>query len=300
MFAFVEKEIDVLVTTTIIESGLDIPSANTMIINRADRFGLSQLYQLRGRIGRGNEQAFAYLFIPEEARLSRDAERRMKVLMEHTDLGSGFQIAMSDLQIRGGGAALGASQSGHIAAVGYDMFLTLMDEAICELKGEPKAQPLEPEINVSFSTYFPEDFISDIDQRLVLYRRLARMTELSEIAAIKSEIVDRYGKLPEEATNVLLKMMLRILAVRAGVKKLDLSGTTLALAFSDLHQKVPHAIVEVTAKGEGRYDLTPDLLFKARLTKGSNHSLLVQCKGILNEVGRHVNPAGTEKDAVLV
>jgi len=291
MFAFVEKHVDVLVTTTIIESGLDIPSANTMIVNRADRFGLSQLYQLRGRIGRGDEQAFAYLFVPEEARLSRDASRRMKVLMEHTDLGAGFQIAMSDLQIRGGGAALGASQSGHIAAVGYDMFLTLMDEAISELKGQPKVHALEPEISVNFSTYFPEDYVPDIEQRLVLYRRLARMRELREIADIKGEIVDRYGKLPEEAMNVLLKIMLRVQAVKAGVKKLELSGTQLSLSFSDLHQKVPHAIVEVTARGEGRYELTPDLLFRASLTKGSNSSLLTQCKNILKEVGAYVNPA---------
>ncbi|WP_300669692.1 transcription-repair coupling factor [Desulfoluna sp.] len=291
MFAFVERQIDVLVTTTIIESGLDIPSANTMIVNRADRFGLSQLYQLRGRIGRSDEQAFAYLFVPEEARLSRDAARRMKVLMEHTDLGSGFQIAMSDLQIRGGGAALGASQSGHIAAVGYDMFLTLMDEAISELKGQPKIHTLEPEINVNFSTYLPEDYIPDIEQRLVLYRRLARLRDLKEIADIKREIIDRYGKMPEEAVNVLLKIMLRIQAVRAGVKKLELSGTQLSLSFSDLHQKVPHAIVEVTARGEGRYELTPDLLFRAALTKGSNSSLLTQCKNILKEVGAYVNPA---------
>ena len=290
MFAFVEQQIDVLVTTTIIESGLDIPSANTMIVNRADRFGLSQLYQLRGRIGRGDEQAFAYLFIPEEARLSRDAERRMKVLMEHTDLGAGFQIAMSDLQIRGGGAALGASQSGHIAAVGYDMFLTLMDETISELKGQPKTQALEPEINVNFSTYFPDNYVPDIEQRLLLYRRLASMREIREIAEIKGEIIDRYGKMPEEAINVLLKIMLRIQAVRAGVKKLELSGTQLALSFSDLHQKVPHAIVEVTARGEGRYELTPDLLFRASLTKGTTNSLLNQAKNILKEVGAYVNP----------
>ncbi len=290
MFAFVDGQIDVLVTTTIIESGLDIPSANTMIINRADRFGLSQLYQLRGRIGRGDEQAFAYLFVPEEAKVSRDAERRMKVLMEHTDLGAGFQIAMSDLQIRGGGAALGASQSGHIAAVGYDMFLTLMDETISELKGEPKVQALEPEINVNFSTYFPDTFIPDIDQRLALYRRLARMHGVKEIADIKKEITDRYGKMPEEATNVLLKIMLRIQAVKAGVKRLELSGTQLALSFSDLHQRVPHAIVEVVAKGEGQYELTPDLLFRARLTKGSTHTLLTQVKGVLKEVEGYVNP----------
>ena len=132
-----QKEIDLLVCTTIIESGLDIPSANTILVNRADRFGLAQIYQLRGRVGRSDEQAFAYLFIPRDSVLGKDAQKRLKVLMEHSDLGAGFQIAMSDLKIRGGGTILGASQSGHIAAVGYDMFLKLMEEAMAEIKGEP-------------------------------------------------------------------------------------------------------------------------------------------------------------------
>ncbi|MFC1815673.1 transcription-repair coupling factor, partial [Thermodesulfobacteriota bacterium] len=140
MLKFVHREIDMLVCTTIIESGLDIPSANTILVNRADRFGLAQMYQLRGRVGRADEQAYAYLFIPNESVLGRDAQKRLKVLMEHSDLGSGFQIAMSDLRIRGGGTILGASQSGHIAAVGYDMYLKLMENAIADLKGEPLSQ----------------------------------------------------------------------------------------------------------------------------------------------------------------
>jgi transcription-repair coupling factor (superfamily II helicase) len=154
--------------------------------------------------------------------LSKDAQKRLKVLMEHSDLGSGFQIAMSDLQIRGGGNILGASQAGHIAAVGYELFLELMENAIAELKGEPVSEALSPEINIRLSTFLPETYIPDIDQRLAAYRRLARMTDVAEIAAHKSELIDRYGRMPEEAANLLLKIMLKVHAVKAGVKRLDL------------------------------------------------------------------------------
>ncbi|MCK5417005.1 MAG: transcription-repair coupling factor, partial [Desulfobacterales bacterium] len=181
MYRFLNKEFDMLVCTTIIESGLDIPAANTIIVNRADRFGLAQIYQLRGRVGRADEQAYAYLIIPNESLLTKDAQKRLKVLMEHSDLGSGFQIAMNDLKIRGGGTILGASQSGHIAAVGYDMFLKLMEDAMAELKGEAPLESLEPEINVRMSAFISESYIPDIDQRLAAYRRLAKMTELKEI-----------------------------------------------------------------------------------------------------------------------
>lgn len=289
MFRFIDRSIDVLVCTTIIESGLDIPSANTMLINRADRLGLSQIYQLRGRVGRGGDQAYAYLFVPEEAKLGKDAAKRLRVLMEHTDLGSGFQIAMSDLQIRGGGAMLGASQSGHIAAVGYDMFLKLLENAMDDMKGVQTVEKLEPEINIDISTFFPEDYVPAIDQRLLLYRRLARMESLKEIAELKGELTDRYGKLPETAANILLKIMLKILSIEAGVKKLDLHGTNLAMAFSEAHQKKPFGIVALVAKGESQFRFTKDHVLRASLKKGGINSLLVQAKNILKEVARHVN-----------
>ena len=215
------QEIDVLVSTTIIESGIDVASANTILVNRADRFGLAQIYQLRGRVGRSDEQAYAYLFIPEESQLGKDAQKRLKVLMEHSDLGAGFQIAMSDLQIRGGGTILGASQSGHIAAVGYDMFLKLMEESISELKGERHVPQLEPEINMALSAYVPETYISDIDQRLSIYRRLAKMEDAVELSGFKKELIDRFGTMPDAAGNLLLKIMLKILARGAGVARLD-------------------------------------------------------------------------------
>jgi len=239
MMQFVNREIDMLVCTRIIESGIDIPSANTIFINRADMFGLAQIYQLRGRVGRSDEQAYAYLFIPRESALGKDARKRLKVLMEHSDLGSGFQIAMNDLKIRGGGAALGVSQSGHITAVGYDMFLQLMEQAVAELKGEPVAETLNPEINIPVSSFLPEAYISDIDQRMAIYRRLSRVTETREIAAVKTELEDRFGPLPAEAENLLLKIMLKTIAAGMGVKRLDLADAQMHLRFSD--DRLPHA-----------------------------------------------------------
>ena len=238
MLQFINDEINVLVCTTIVESGLDIPSANTMIINKAERFGLSQIYQLRGRIGRGDHQAYAYLFISDESRLTKDARKRLSALMEHKDLGSGFQIAMKDLQIRGAGTALGASQSGHIAAVGYDMFLKLLDQAVKDIKGEKAVEPLEPEINAGMSSGFPDHYVESVEQRLTLYRRLSRLNRVADIADMKKELIDRYGKLPKEAENMLLKIMLRVLAIQAGVKRLDLTPETLTLTFSEDHMKM--------------------------------------------------------------
>ena len=239
MIKFVNFEIDVLVCTTIIESGLDIPSANTMIINKVERFGLSQIYQLRGRIGRGDHQAYAYLFVTDENTLTKDAKKRLSALMEYKDLGSGFQIAMKDLQIRGAGTALGASQSGHIAAVGYDMFLKLLDQAVHDLKGEETIEPLEPEINASMSTGFPDGYIESVEQRLTLYRRLSRITRVSDISDMKKELTDRYGELPKEAQNMLLKIMLRVYCIQAGVLRLDITPNTLTLCFSEKHRKNP-------------------------------------------------------------
>ena len=248
MLKFVNFEIDVLVCTTIIESGLDIPSANTMIINKVERLGLSQIYQLRGRIGRGDHQAYAYLFVSEEDRLTKDAKKRLSALMEYKDLGSGFQIAMKDMQIRGAGTALGASQSGHIAAVGYDMFLKLLDQAVHDLKGEETIEPLEPEINASMSTGFPDDYIESVEQRLTLYRRLSRITRVSELSDMKKELIDRYGELPKEAKNMLLKIMLRVYCIQAGVLRLDITPNTLTLCFSEKHRKKPLDSLQHTLK----------------------------------------------------
>jgi transcription-repair coupling factor (superfamily II helicase) len=289
MMAFHRRELDVLVTTTIIESGLDIPSANTMIVNRADRFGLAQMYQLRGRVGRAEEQAYAFLFIPKESRLTKQARKRLKVLMEHSDLGAGFQIAMNDLKIRGGGTILGASQSGHIAAVGYDMFLQLMEETMAELKGETVVPPLDPEINLPFSAYIPETCIPDLDQRLTIYRRLAKIDDPAAIPDIKAEIEDRFGALPSVARNLLTKILLKALAVQAGVKRLDMTNGRLVLLFSDTHQANPGGIVQVIQKDPKRFQLSPDQTLSITLGPNKGAGAIAQAKKILQEIAHHVN-----------
>lgn len=292
MLQFINREIDMLVCTTIVESGLDIPSANTMIINRADMFGLAQIYQLRGRIGRGEEQAYAYLFVPEEHRLTRDAQKRLAALMEHRDLGSGFQIAMKDLQIRGAGSALGGSQSGHVAAVGYDMFLKLLDEAVADLKGQPLTDPLEPEINVTLSTFISDEYVQSIEQRLTIYRRLSQMTTVKEVAAMQQELVDRFGKLPEEAGNMLLKIMLRVLCVKAGVKKLDLTNTSLTLVFSAVHQRRPQALAGGVSMINAAHEFTAENTL--RFSIGGKFKpvtrALGEAKKILQVIAPLVNP----------
>ncbi|MCD6274191.1 MAG: transcription-repair coupling factor, partial [Deltaproteobacteria bacterium] len=289
MLRFMKKEIDLLVCTTIVESGLDIPSANTILVSRADKFGLAQMYQLRGRVGRSDEQAYAYLFIPDESVLPINAQKRLKILMEHSDLGSGFQIAMNDLKLRGGGTILGASQSGHIAAVGYDMFLQLMEKSMSELKGETFVENLDPEINVNISCYIPESYIQDIDLRLSIYRRLARMDDIGEISEFRNDMKDRFGKLPDEVNNLLIKIILKIMSVQAGVRRLDLAGENLVLNFSEVHQANPFGIIGMIDSGDNRYRFTPDHAFHARLLKGSALSPMVQTKNILKEIAQRVN-----------
>jgi len=289
MFSFMTREIDMLVCTTIIESGLDVASANTIIVNRADRFGLAQMYQLRGRVGRADEQAYAYLLIPPESLLGNDALKRLKVLMEHSDLGAGFQIAMSDLKIRGGGTILGASQSGHIAAVGYDMFLKLMENAVADLKGEKTVEPLEPEINVGLSAFLAESYIPDIDQRMFAYRRLAKMTEPEQLADYESEALDRFGPLPEEGANLLLKIMLKLLAKKAGVARLDLVGRNLSLNFSKPHQRNPAALVDMIMAAPKNFQLSPEHVLKTRLAAANLSGQLEQTKNLLKEIAQRVN-----------
>ncbi len=230
MLDFINRKVDVLVCTTIIESGLDIPAANTIIINRADRFGLAQIYQLRGRVGRASEQAYAYLLIPGEDLISRDAQKRLRALMDFSELGAGFKIALNDLQIRGGGAILGSAQSGHIAAVGYELYLELLENTVREMKGEPvKEEAAEPEINIPVSAFLPESFISDTDQRLLAYKRLSAASDDSEVDELSGEWRDRYGPLPESAKMLTLLTKIRILLKRFRIIRVDMDEETFSL-----------------------------------------------------------------------
>ena len=289
MMKFINRQIDMLVCTRIIESGLDIPLANTIFVNRADRFGLSQIYQLRGRVGRSDEQAYAYLFIPKDSALGKDARKRLKVLMEHSDLGSGFQIAMSDLQIRGGGSILGVSQSGHIAAVGYDMFLELMERTVAELKGEPVSDPLDAEINIPLSAFIADTYIPVMDQRLAIYRRLARASSAGDIAAVKAEMLDRYGKMPTETENLLLKILLKVFSVKAGVKRLDLSDTSLVLQLSPERSADWRKIQNLFAEKKLPFEITTQTAFKITLRQKNQRNGVVFARNLLKDMALCVN-----------
>ncbi len=231
MLGFLKKEIDLLLTTTIIESGLDFPSANTIIINRADKLGLAQLYQLRGRVGRSSEQAYCYFLIPGRRLLSREARSRLKAISELTELGSGFRLANYDLEIRGAGNLLGPQQSGHVAAVGFDMYMNLLEKVISELKGEKIVPEIEPEIKIKVPAYIPDDYIPDTNQRLMVYRRLALTTSEEETSRLVEEICDRYGKPPSLVENLIEVVKVKNLLRRFFITSLDFNGREIVLQF---------------------------------------------------------------------
>ena len=200
---FWEREYDVLVCTTIVESGLDIPTVNTLVVDRADRLGLAQLYQLRGRVGRRGQRAYAYLLHPRDRALTEEAYERLKTIGENTDLGSGFTIAMRDLELRGAGNLLGADQSGHIAAVGFDLYCQLVTEAVSELKGEPVEPPIEVTIDLPVDAHLPRAYVARDVVRMEAYRRLAAVRDPDDVADVQAEWEDRYGPPPPAAAALL-------------------------------------------------------------------------------------------------
>ena len=222
---FWEGQFDVLVCTTIIESGIDMPTVNTLVVERADLLGLGQMHQLRGRVGRSGSRAYAYLFHPPDARLSEDAYERLRTIGEATELGSGFKIAMRDLEIRGAGNLLGESQSGHIAAVGYDLYCQMVNEAVSEMKGEPTKEPSEVKLDVPTDAFLPVDYVPKEELRLEAYRRLAAVTSQAEVDDIRAEWIDRYGPVPEPADALLAVGSLRAECHRLGLRDVQLVGT---------------------------------------------------------------------------
>ncbi|HEY7376057.1 MAG TPA: transcription-repair coupling factor [Polyangia bacterium] len=259
MVDFVDGRHDILVCTTIIESGLDIPRANTMIVNHADRFGLAQLYQLRGRIGRSRERAFCYLVVPEETKMTPEAKQRLAVLQRFTELGAGFQVATHDLEIRGAGELLGERQHGAVAAVGFEAYARILEEAVAELKGEPIKPEHDPEINVDVPAFIPDDYVPDTGQRLEFYRRFAQARDEDDVRATLAELADRYGPLPDEAT-LLGEVMIDKTIVRAlGALAYELGPTRIVLSFpADAALDAAKVTKLVSARGS-RFKLTPDL-----------------------------------------
>jgi len=243
MVRFINREVDVLLCTTIIESGLDIPSANTIIVNRADRFGLAQLYQLRGRVGRDQDQAYAYLLIPGEHTLAGLPWERLKAMLEFADLGSGLRLALRDLEIRGAGNILGVQQSGHIEAVGFDLYCKLMEEAIRELKGEQVEEEKELQVVLKIGGFIPKDYIPQTSQRLDLYQRLYAVDNEAALAELQAEIIDRFGALPEAVEKLLRLVELRTFARRLRVLKIERRQQTVVFVFDPVTPVPPEKIV---------------------------------------------------------
>jgi transcription-repair coupling factor (superfamily II helicase) len=222
MLRFLRREADVLVATTIIESGLDIPNANTIFIDQADIYGLADLHQLRGRVGRYKNRAYAYLLLDGGKQVSPVAARRLKAIEEFTELGAGFKIAMRDLEIRGAGNILGSQQSGHIASVGYELYCQLLENAVRELKGQARRTPLEVTVDLPWAAYFPRDYVAGQRQRIEAYRRLARVRKLERLDDFRQELRDRYGPTPEPAEWLLRLAELRLLASEWKVESVHL------------------------------------------------------------------------------
>jgi transcription-repair coupling factor (superfamily II helicase) len=262
MSAFYDRKYDVLISTTIVESGLDIPSANTMIIHRADRFGLAQLYQLRGRVGRAKIRAYAYLTTPPERIMTETAEKRLKILSDLDSLGAGFQLASHDLDIRGAGNLLGDEQSGHIREVGFELYQSMLEDAILDAKAggivEARARDLSPQITVDAPILIPDDYVPDLDLRMSLYRRINEMEDAQEIESFAAELIDRFGKLPEATENLLIVMNIKLNARKAHIAKIDVGPRGALVSFwNDSFPDLPGLLAYVGRLG-GVAKLRPD------------------------------------------
>jgi len=260
--AFDDGDFDVLLSTNIIESGLDMPSVNTIIIHRADMFGLGQLYQLRGRVGRSKIRAYAYLTLPPRQRLTKTAERRLEVMQTLDSLGAGFSLASHDLDIRGAGNLLGEEQSGHIREVGAELYQQMLEEAVAEarsLEGEtaPDSE-WSPQITVGLPVLIPDTYVADLSVRMGLYRRLAYLTTREEIDAFAAELIDRFGTLPEEAENLLQVVTLKGRCKEAGVEKVDAGPKGAVVCFRNDDFANPAGLVEFFAQQAGTAKLRPD------------------------------------------
>jgi transcription-repair coupling factor (superfamily II helicase) len=261
MNAFYDRQYDVLLSTSIVESGLDIPSANTLIVYRADRFGLAQLYQLRGRVGRSKIRAYAYFTIPADARLTPAAEKRLKVLQSLDTLGAGFVLASYDLDIRGAGNLLGEEQSGHIREVGFELYQSMLEEAVAALKGGEGAaieDQWSPRINLGTSVLIPEDYVPDLQVRLGLYRRLAAVENADAIEAFAAELIDRFGDLPEEVRHLLDVVEIKGLCRQAGIEQIDAGPKGAVIAFRNNSFANPEGLIDFIREAGKQVKLQPD------------------------------------------
>jgi transcription-repair coupling factor (superfamily II helicase) len=285
MVKYLQRDYNVLVCTTIIGSGIDIPTANTMIINRADRFGLSQLYQLRGRVGRSKEEAYAFLLVPQGAMLSEDARKRLQVIKEFSEPGSGFRIASHDLEIRGAGNLLGISQSGHISAVGYELYTQLMERTVRELRGEKMPEEeIKPEINMGLPAFIPDDYIADMHRRLVTYKRVSMAATDDDLTQIREELEDCYGFIVPQVENLLEIISARNLLKDVWGEKMEYDGKKISIYFHKDSPVEPGKIVELSQKKMKGSQFTPDFKLSVPMSGLSGDEALKQAKSLLRDL----------------
>jgi transcription-repair coupling factor (superfamily II helicase) len=289
MLKFMHHEADILVATTIIENGLDIPLCNTILINRADRLGLSELYQLRGRVGRSNRRAYAYLLLPSEVELTPIARRRLAALKEFSDLGAGFKIAALDLELRGAGNLLGGEQSGHIEAIGFDLYTQMLEQAVREMKGEAEPQP-QAQLNLGLNIRIPADYITEENQRLRMYKRIAGVETERQLADVEAELKDRYGEPPLPVRQLLLYAALRLQAVQAGVTAIERKRDLVSVRFRQDAPVDPGKLASFVSSQRGAQFL-PDGTLKF-LAKGLDaKELLEQLQTLLGNLSENILPS---------
>jgi transcription-repair coupling factor (superfamily II helicase) len=282
---FVDYKFDVLIATTIIENGIDIPRANTIIINRADAYGLSQLYQLRGRVGRSNRRAYSYLLIPSDQELTPIARKRLAAIREFSDLGAGFRIAALDLELRGAGNLLGGQQSGHIDAIGFDLYTQMLERTVQELRGEEIVEETGAQLNLGIDTRIPDDYIADMSQRLRTYKRIASARSDEELNRISEEVADRYGRLPMPVENLFSYARARREAERLGIISIDRVGESLAIKLAEKARVEPDSLLRLLAENKSA-SFSPTGVLKIKLD-GAGDDLLAD--RVFNALGKILN-----------
>ena len=285
---FLRHEADVMLCTTIIESGIDMPNVNTILVNRADALGLAQLYQLRGRVGRSKRRAYAYLLVPTQVgALSGDAQKRLEAIQDLSELGAGFRLANLDLEIRGAGDLLGSEQSGNLRSVGYETYMEMLEETIDELRGTVHEEWIDPEIKLPVVGRLPDDYVSDVSQRLVLYKRLSSARDENEVALIRDELLDRFGRLPVEAENLIEVIRLKILARRLGILRIETLRGELVMQVAPQSRIDPDRLVGLLSHARAGLRVTPDqkLVAKAPGPEGGAPALFDATRELLRKLG---------------
>jgi transcription-repair coupling factor (superfamily II helicase) len=285
MMKFFHREADVLIASAIIQSGIDVPHANTIIVNRADTFGLAQLYQLRGRVGRSGDQAYAYFLVPDEGRLTEDAQKRLTAIQQFTELGSGFRIAAADLEIRGAGNLLGKQQSGHIAAIGLDLYMQMVEQAVQRLKGQIVEEEPDPTLRLNVSAFIPEEYVADPHQRLSFYKRLSSCTQVGDLALLHGELQDRYGQPPDAVERLFEVMQVRMQAKSLRLSSIELKTESVVVTLDAKSPVAPTAIQRLMDQYKQRIRFLSPLSFELQMPHQDWPSIFPELTATLQSLG---------------